>query len=201
MTVVFCRTQLQIKSQMINLWYFFLFLHKNVMVCFGTFLETLHSFLYAELTKVSGILHQIQLNLSWGITYGKHKNWLLKTDDPLIHACSHCILVKGTQKVAAKHRWTLNKGDHISCFDSTQCTTNQSFRSECCLLIILRKFSYFPIKKKAMLPPLIRTKMILVRGQNKVVLFYGEFTENIFRGSYTSNQGHGKLYFKASFSF
>ena len=105
--------------------------------------------------------------------------------------------------MAAKDRWTLNKGDHISCFDCTPCTTNQSFRSEYCLLIILRKFFLFPNKKKAMLPPLIRTKMILERGQNKVFLFffYEEFTENIFRGSYTGKQGHGKLYFKASFNF
>lgn len=174
------------------------------MVCFVPFLETFHSILYAELTKVSGILHQIQLNLSWGITNGKHKNWLLKTDDPLIQACSHCILVIGTQKVAAKDRWTLNKGDHISCFDCTPCPTNQSFRSEYCLLIILRKFFLFPNKKKLCCHLSLEPRWFL-RGVKInfffIFLFYEEFTENIFRGSYTGKQGHDKLYFKASFSF
>ena len=43
-----------------------------------------------------------------GSPKGTHKNWLLKTGDPLIQVYLHCNLVQGTPK-----RWLLKAGDPL----------------------------------------------------------------------------------------
>ena len=51
---------------------------------------------------------EVQSNLFGEVTPGTHKNWLLKTGDPLIQVHLHCILVEGTPK-----NRLLNTGDHL----------------------------------------------------------------------------------------
>ena len=66
-------------------------LNKNILL-----LQTYH------LKHQKGMYSQICLK---GSPQGSHKNWLLKTGDPLIQVHLHCILLQGTPK-----KWLLKAG-------------------------------------------------------------------------------------------